>query len=49
MSVDSSSLETVSVPSLPLTSLKITNWLVLWDDYTQEGLGKTGVGGAWIG
>ena len=47
VSVDSSPLETVSVPSLSLTSLKFTNWLVLWNDYTQrEGLGKTGVGGA---
>ena len=46
VSVDSSPLETVSVPSLSLTSLKFTNWLVLWDNYTQEGLGKTGVGGA---
>ena len=42
VSVDSSPLETVSVPSLSLTSLKFTNWLVLWDDYTQEGLGKIG-------
>ena len=46
VSVDWSPLETVSVPSLSMTSLKSTNWMVLWDDYTQEGLGKTGVGGA---
>ena len=46
VSVDSSPLGTVSVPSLSLTSLEFTNWLVLWDDYTQEVLGKTWVGGA---
>ena len=32
VSVDSSLLETVSVPALSLTSLKFTKWLVLWDD-----------------
>ena len=46
VSVDSSLLETVSVPSLSLASLKFTNWLVLWDDYTQEEVGKTGAGSA---
>ena len=49
VSVDSSPLETVSDPSLSLTSLKFINWLVLWDDNTQDRLEKTGIGGAKIG
>ena len=41
----SSAVSVDLVPFLSLISRKFTTWLVLWYDYTQEGLGKTGVFG----